>query len=70
MTKQKGCGHGPGVGLWIHVAAGPEVRSGGPKGEVGSHNNQMLTKPFSLGGVNVLFSFSVWVYFYFPPIIK
>lgn len=52
------------------MAAGPEVRSGGTKGEVGSHNNQMLTKPFSLGGVNVLFSFSVWVYFYFPPIIK
>lgn len=25
--QQKGCGCGPGVGPWTHVAAGPEVRS-------------------------------------------
>ena len=70
MTKQKGCGRGPGVGLWTHVAAGPEVRSGGTKGDMGSHNNQMRTKHFSLGGMNILFSFSVWVYFCFPPNYK
>ena len=35
VTRQKGCGHGPGAGLWTHAAAGPEVRSGGTEGEVG-----------------------------------
>ena len=70
VTKQKGCGHGPSVGLWTPTASGPEVRSGGTKGGVGSHNNQMETKHFSLGGKNILLSFSIWVYFYFPPIIK
>jgi hypothetical protein len=57
VTKQKGCGHGPSVGLWAPVAAGHEVRSGGTKGGVGSYNSQMLTKHFSLGGKN---------FFYFP----